>query len=168
MALLAALLIGLLATLLVLLTRIDAQCRLLPDPLTGLLAATGLIAHGLGLPPQAVSLADGVAGCAAGYGLLWLIAAIFQKLKGRQTMGRGDFAMSAGLGAWLGWQSIALVWLIASLSGLAAAGLRYLCLRLVYQNDSTRNFQPGTFLKQQIAFGPALAFGGIITWIHLG
>ena len=168
MAVLAALLIGILATLLVLLTRIDAQCRLLPDPLTGLLAATGLIAHGLELPPHAVSLSDGIAGCAAGYALLWLLAKIFRRVKHDQAMGRGDFAMSAGLGAWLGWQSIPMVWLIASLCGLAMAGLRHLGWRFFYRQDRAPHPEPGTFLKQHIAFGPALAIGGIITWIHLG
>jgi prepilin signal peptidase PulO-like enzyme (type II secretory pathway) len=167
-AALAALLIGLLSTLLVLLARIDAQCRLLPDPLTGLLVATGLMAHGLGLPPQAVSLRDGIIGCAAGYGLLWLIAEIFRRLKNDQAMGRGDFAMSAGLGAWMGWQSIAMVWLIASLCGLVMAGLRYLRWPFFHRQGHGPNPGPSTFLKQQIAFGPALALGGIITWIHLG
>ena len=168
MSALAALLIGILAALLVLLTRIDAQCRLLPDPLTGLLATTGLIAHGLELPPQAVSLSDGIAGCAAGYALLWLLTKIFRRLANDQAMGRGDFAMSAGLGAWLGWQSIAMVWLIASLCGLAVAGLRHLRWRFSHRQDGVAHSEPGTFLKQHIAFGPALALGGIITWIHLG
>lgn len=167
-AALAALLIGLLSALLVLLTKIDAQCRLLPDPLTGLLAATGLTAHGLDLPPQAISLADGIMGCAAGYGLLWLLAKIFHRLKHDQAMGRGDFAMSAGLGAWMGWQSIAMVWLIASLCGLAMAGLRYLRLRFLHRQDLASPPESVAFLKQQIAFGPALALGGIITWIYLG
>jgi leader peptidase (prepilin peptidase)/N-methyltransferase len=167
-AALAALLIGLLSTLLVLLIKIDAQCRLLPDPLTGLLVATGLTAHGLGLPPQAVSLGDGIAGAAAGYGLLWLLAKIFLRLKNNQAMGRGDFAMSAGLGAWLGWQSIPMVWLIASLCGLAMAGLRVLRWHFSHQHSPASDPEPVAFLKQQIAFGPALALGGIITWIHLG
>lgn len=167
-AALAALWIGLLSALLVLLIKIDAQCRLLPDPLTGLLVATGLTAHGLGLPPLAVSLADAIAGCIAGYGLLWLLAKIFHRLKHDQAMGRGDFAMSAGLGAWLGWQSIAMVWLIASLCGLAMAGLRSLRWRFVRRQDLAPPPESVAFLKQQIAFGPALALGGIITWIYLG
>ncbi|NBO81639.1 MAG: prepilin peptidase [Betaproteobacteria bacterium] len=164
----AAGLIGLLATLLVLLTKVDAQCRLLPDPLTGLLAATGFIAHGMDFPPQAVTLADGIVGCAAGYLLLWLITAVFRKLKGVQAMGRGDFAMSAGLGAWLGWQSIPLVWLIASLAGLAAAGLQRLWRHWPKRDGGVPNPKTSAFLEQRIAFGPALALGGIITWIHLG
>ncbi len=167
-AVLAALLIGLMSALLVLLIKIDAQCRLLPDPLTGLLVATGLLAHALDLPPQAVSLADGIAGCAAGYGLLWLLAKIFRRLKHDQAMGRGDFAMSAGLGAWLGWQSIAMVWLIASLCGLAMAGLLRLRWRFVHRQELAPQPKSVDFLKQQIAFGPALALGGIITWIYLG
>ncbi|MBU6304057.1 MAG: hypothetical protein RIQ66_1181 [Pseudomonadota bacterium] len=164
----AAGLIGLLATLLVLLTKVDAQCRLLPDPLTGLLAATGLIAHGMDFPPQAVTLADGIVGCAVGYLLLWLITAGFRKSKGVQAMGRGDFAMSAGLGAWLGWQSIPLVWLAASLAGLAAAGLQRLWQHRLKQDAGVSDPRTSAFLEQRIAFGPALALGGIITWIHLG
>ncbi|MFM8247252.1 MAG: prepilin peptidase [Burkholderiaceae bacterium] len=164
----AAALIGLLAALLVLLTKVDAQCRLLPDPLTGLLAATGLIAHGVDFPPQTVTLADGIVGCAAGYLLLWLIAAVFRKLKGVQAMGRGDFAMSAGLGAWLGWQSIPLVWLIASLAGLTAAGLQRLWGHQPNRDGDAPGPRASAFLEQRIAFGPALALGGVITWIYLG
>jgi len=146
----AAGLIGLLATLLVLLTKVDAQCRLLPDPLTGLLAATGLIAHGMDFPPQAVTLADGIVGCAVGYLLLWLITAGFRKSKGVQAMGRGDFAMSAGLGAWLGWQALLPIVLIASVAG-AAVGVALIVGR-------------GRSREHPIPFGPFLAVAG---WIVL-
>lgn len=161
-------LIGILAALLTNLTRIDALCRLLPDPLTGLLAASGITAHALGLPPAGISLTDALIGSILGYGLLWLVAWLFQKFRAKEAMGRGDFAMSAGLGAWLGWQSIPMVWMIASLAGILFA---FLGKWQPQSNDVQRTREPllpRPFMNTEIPFGPALALGAIATWVQLG
>lgn len=157
---------GLLAALLTNLTRIDTLCRLLPDPLTGLLIASGLIARAFDLPPIGVSLTDALIGSLLGYGLLWWIAWLFRKFRDINAMGRGDFAMSAGLGAWLGWQSIPMVWMIASL-----AGILFALLRKQYRpplHPGTRSESPKPLLSTEIPFGPALALGAIATWVQLG
>ncbi|MBU3719226.1 MAG: prepilin peptidase [Burkholderiaceae bacterium] len=163
-----ACLTGVLAALLISLTRFDRLCRLLPDPLTGLLAATGLLAYSLDLP-VGLGLEDRLLGCLLGYGLLWLIAFLFERFKGIEAMGRGDFAMSAGIGAWLGWQSLPMIWLIASVSAILLTALLYLWGRIGLRPgraDIVHSPQP--FLSAQIPFGPALALGAVVTWVQLG
>lgn len=159
---------GLLAALLTNLTRIDACCRLLPDPLTGLLIASGITVHALDLPPAGISLTDALIGSVLGYGLLWLIAWCFKKIRATEAMGRGDFAMSAGLGAWLGWQSIPMVWMVASL-----AGILFTLLGNWHRYAHDKNAAPSKgssrpLLGTEIPFGPALALGAIATWVQLG
>jgi prepilin signal peptidase PulO-like enzyme (type II secretory pathway) len=154
----AAALIGLGAALLVQLARIDARCRLLPDPLTLALLATGLLFHGLFLPRLFL---DSVAGAALGFGLLWGLALIFQKLRGIEAMGRGDFAMAAGIGAWLGWQGLPFALVLSCLFALAFA-----IFKMLFKRQSSSQAQP--FLSQELAFGPALSAGAAFAWIALG
>lgn len=161
-----AILVGLLASLLTLLTRIDLVCRLLPDRLTGLLIVSGLLSRGLGGPPSGISVIDGIAGALLGYGLLWLIARFFKKLRAKEAMGRGDFAMSAGLGAWMGWQSIPAIWLVASISGIILA-LIGRGQRRIHQAELAPR-APVALLKTEIPFGPCLAFGALVIWVQLG
>lgn len=163
-----AALTGLLAALLTNLTRIDACCRLLPDPLTGLLIASGITAHAFDLPPAGISLTDALIGFILGYGLLWLIAWCFKKIRSTEAMGRGDFAMSAGLGAWLGWQSIPMVWMVASLAGILFALLGNWHRYAPNRNAAPFSGSSRPLLGTEIPFGPALALGAIATWVQLG
>lgn len=154
----AAAIIGLGAALLIQLARIDARCRLLPDPLTLALVATGLLFHGLFLPRHFL---DSVAGAALGYSLLWGLALIFQKLRGIDAMGRGDFAMAAGIGAWLSWQGLPFALVLSCLFALAFA-----LFNTLFKRQSSSQARP--FLSQELAFGPALSAGAAFAWIALG
>jgi prepilin signal peptidase PulO-like enzyme (type II secretory pathway) len=149
----AALLLGLIAALLIALTLIDLSTRLLPDRLTLslLVAAFGFHVFSAQLP-----LAASVLGAVTGYLGLWLLATVYRWVRGPQPIGRGDFAMLAGIGAWVGWQQLPLVLLAASISGLVAAGVLHL-------------LRPrSALLTQQIAFGPPLAVGAVLGWVSLG
>ena len=113
-----ALLMALLA-----LALIDFETLLLPDQITLPLVWIGLgVALWLDTGP---SLPDAVIGAAAGYSSLWLFYWGHRLLTGREGMGRGDFKLLAALGAWLGWQGVLPVILIASVLGVAygAVGL---------------------------------------------
>jgi prepilin signal peptidase PulO-like enzyme (type II secretory pathway) len=149
-------LIGFTAALLIQLARIDAHCRLLPDPLTLCLIASGLAFHALVFPNR---LLDSILGAALGYSLLWGLAKFFRWRSGVDAMGRGDFAMSAGIGAWIGWQALPMALLFASVLALAFAATQRLL-----KNASTGS----SFLKTELAFGPALSAGATLTWISLG
>ena len=93
-----------------------------------------------------------VLGAMAGYVSLWSVYHLFRLITGKEGMGHGDFKLFAALGAWLGWQMLLPVILIAAVSG-ATVGIVLLSLR--GQNRST-----------PIAFGPFLAAAGwlVMMW----
>lgn len=156
--LLVAMMCGVFAGLLCALARIDLACRLLPDRLTLCMIATGIAFHFL---TRLLDPADGIIGAIADYGVLWMFAWLFQRLRKREAMGRGDFAMTAGLGAWLGWQSLPLLLMIASSVALAAIAAQR--LRANWRITSSSARQSGV-LATETAFGPSLAFGGLTAW----
>ncbi len=123
---------------------IDFDEQLLPDQLTLPLLWLGLLTH-LDNPD---ALHDAVIGAVAGYLSLWLVFQLFRLLTGREGMGYGDFKLFALFGAWLGWQMLPLVILLASLSG-ALIGVALILLR-------------GRDRQIPIPFGPYLVMGGLI------
>jgi prepilin signal peptidase PulO-like enzyme (type II secretory pathway) len=156
-----AVFLGVFVGLLMAMTRIDMICRLLPDQLTASLLVSGLLFHWIF---ETGGLIAGVIGATLGYGLLWLLATVFEKLRGQEAMGRGDFFMAAGLGAWLGWYGLPMVLLLASVFAILVAFVLHL-LRL-RQRDQTQDSSTTTrLLKQEIPFGPALCAGGIATFL---
>jgi len=139
---------------LIALTFIDIDHQLLPDSLTLPLLWLGLFlslwtAQGAGaaLP---VDTRSSVIGAMAGYVSLWSVYHLFRLLTGKDGMGYGDFKLFAALGAWLGWQMLLPIILIASGIG-AIVGLALIALRR--QSRST-----------PIPFGPFLAGAG---WLML-
>ena len=131
--------------LLVSMALIDLDTKYLPDDLTYPLLWGGLIAAALG---WTIPLPTALWGAVAGYVPLWLIATGFALLMKRQGMGGGDLKLLAALGAWLGWQAILPIVLIASIVGLCVN-----VPRMVLGKH-------GRF--QQYPFGPFLAGGGLI------
>ena len=131
--------------LLVSMALIDLDTKYLPDDLTYPLLWGGLIAAALG---WTIPLPTALWGAVAGYVPLWLIATGFALLMKRQGMGGGDLKLLAALGAWLGWQAILPIILIASIVGLCVN-----VPRMVLGKH-------GRF--QQYPFGPFLAGGGLI------
>ncbi len=127
------------------LTLIDLDHFLLPDSLTLGLLWLGLAFNLTGL---FAPLPHAVIGAIAGYGLLWSVYWLFKLLTGKEGMGYGDFKLLAALGAWLGWQSLPAMLLLASLSG-AVIGIGL----ALGQRKSLRN---------PIPFGPYLAAAGLI------
>lgn len=102
--------------LLLTLAALDVAALWLPNALTGVLAVTGLVTGVLGLAP---SLEARLIGGVLGFGVLWLVAWGYRRLRGRQGLGGGDPKLFGGIGLWLGWQALPLVLLAACLIGLA-------------------------------------------------
>ena len=100
---------------LVALTFIDWDTTLLPDDITLPLMWAGLCAAALGITDT--SLASAFWGAVAGYLSLWLVYWAFKLITGKEGMGYGDFKLYAALGAWLGWQALIAVILMASVIG---------------------------------------------------
>jgi leader peptidase (prepilin peptidase)/N-methyltransferase len=117
---------------LIALTGIDVDRHLLPDVLTlpllwiGLLASLWHAADSATAPPAA--LRDALIGAAAGYLSLWTVFQLFRLLTGKEGMGYGDFKLFAAIGAWLGWQMLPLVLILAALVG-AVVGVALIALR---------------------------------------
>lgn len=123
---------------------IDWETRLLPDALTIPLLWIGLLFN---LDARFARLDDAVIGAVCGYTSLWLVNAIYHRLAGRIGMGHGDFKLLAALGAWLGWQSLPYVLIIACVGGVVFGVTQLL-------RDRDRRGQP-------IAFGPWLALSAL-------
>jgi len=105
------------------LAAIDWQTQLLPDSITLSLLWVGLIAS-IGWPvTSGIDPVSSIVGAAAGYGVLWLVFQLFLMVTGKHGMGHGDFKLLAALGAWLGWQQLPLVLLMASLAGAVVGGV---------------------------------------------
>jgi leader peptidase (prepilin peptidase)/N-methyltransferase len=126
---------------------IDLETMLLPDDVTLPLLWLGLLVN---LQGAIVPLADAVIGAVAGYLSLWLVYHGFRLATGKEGMGHGDFKLLAALGAWLGWQMLPLVILLASVVG-AVAGIALIA------TGARERARP-------IPFGPFLAAAG---WLAL-
>ncbi len=135
--------------LLIAMTFIDADTRLLPDDLTLPLLWLGLLVN---LNGTFVPLADAVIGAVAGYLTLWLVYWGFKLVTGKEGMGYGDFKLLAALGAWLGWTMLPLIVLLSSLVG-AVVGVALIVLRRHERNNP-------------IPFGPYLAAAGLIALLY--
>lgn len=103
---------------LLVLALIDARCGLLPDALTLPLLWIGLSMAWLGHGP---TLHQAVSGVFLGYLFPWALFFVYKCARHVDGMGQGDFKLLAALGAWLGWQALAPVLLLASLAAVAAA-----------------------------------------------
>lgn len=141
-SLLAAVLLG---WLLLVACFIDLEHMLLPDELTLPLLWSGLWINRV---DGFVSAASAIEGAILGYVLLWACNALYRGLRGVDGMGRGDFKLLAGLGAWMGVEAVGpiLFWaaLLGTLLGIAA----------MMQGRMT--------LRSAMPFGPALAIAGLL------
>lgn len=123
---------------------IDLDTQLLPDRITLPLLWLGLLANVGGL---FTSLESAVLGAVAGYTFLWIVYWAFKLATGKEGMGYGDFKLLAALGAWLGWQALPVIVLIAACAG-SVLGLVSIVLS-------------GKGRDLRIPFGPFLAVGGL-------
>ncbi|MEW6370140.1 MAG: A24 family peptidase [Pseudomonadota bacterium] len=133
------------AYLLIAMTFIDYDTKLLPDDLTYPLLWAGLL---INIDGTFVPLRDAVIGAAAGYLVLWAVYWLFKLVTGKEGMGYGDFKLLAALGAWLGWAMLPTIILLSSVVG-AIVGISL----IVFAKRGRDN---------PIPFGPYLAAAGLI------
>ena len=120
--------------LLVALFGTDLETQRLPNVLTLPGTAVGVL-FSIWLPP---GLEASLGGASLGAGILLAIRWTWRRLTGTEGMGLGDVKMLAMIGAFLGWQQVWLVLLLASLSGavigvaLIVLGARSLQSRLPF------------------------------------
>ncbi len=125
--------------MLLVITLIDWSHRIIPDVLSLGGIVLGWVGALICLP---VGLTDSLIGTVAGGGLLFAIAGAYKIIRRVDGMGGGDIKLMAMIGAFLGWQMIFPVLLLASFAG-AAYGI-YLLIR-------------GETSRTAVAFGSFLA-----------
>ncbi|MCW8865991.1 MAG: A24 family peptidase [Colwellia sp.] len=133
---------------LVSLTLIDLDHMLLPDQIVMPLLWLGLLVN---INGTFTPLTDAVIGAAVGYMSLFSVFWLFKLLTGKEGMGHGDFKLFALFGAWLGWQLLPILILMASIVG-AIIGISL----MIFKNHQR---------EQAIPFGPYLAVAGWITFL---
>jgi len=131
---------------LICLTLIDFDHMLLPDQIVMPLLWLGLLVN---ITDTFVPLNDAVIGAAVGYMSLFSVFWLFKLITGKEGMGHGDFKLFALFGAWVGWQLLPILILMASVVG-AIIGISLMLFK-----NHTR--------EQAIPFGPYLAIAGWIT-----
>lgn len=128
---------------------IDFKAYLLPDILTYPAAILGF-AIGAARPeigPWAAALG---AGC--GFGLFWLLAAIYRRLRGADGLGGGDVKLMLSIGGALGWMGLPYAILCGSLAALLASPFYVL--------------GKGRDRTMPIPFGPFLCLGAMVQLLY--
>lgn len=97
---------------------LDARHFWLPDRLNLLLGAVGLLIAG---PMLDTALIDRWVGVLVGGLTLAAIAEFYRRVRRKDAMGGGDPKLVAAIGAWLGWQALPLMLLLASFGGIVWA-----------------------------------------------
>ena len=129
------------------LTFIDLDFHLLPDQLTLLLLWLGLLLSTFTL---FCNSNDAIIGAIAGYAIFAITQWVFGHVTGKTGMGQGDYKFLAALGAFLGWQMLPLIILLASISGVILS--------------ATHMVIKWKFKSVPLPFGPYLAVAG---WVAM-
>lgn len=132
------------------LAAIDIRLFILPDVLTFGLTALGLGATLVFAPDR---IDDHVIGAALGFILFALVRETYRRLRHRDGLGLGDAKLMGAIGAWLGWEALPSVVLIAAFGGLLGFAVTGLLRR-------SFNF------NYPLPFGPFLALGAWVIWLH--
>ena len=130
---------------------LDARHFWLPDRLNLLLGVVGLLIAG---PMMDTSLIDRWFGAVVCGLTLAVIAEFYRRVRLKDAMGGGDPKLVAAIGAWLGWQALPLMLLLASLGGIVWA--------LVSQRKGDQPLS-----QQQVPFGLfacAAAWAAVPLW----
>jgi len=146
-----------LVTALLVLSFVDLDHQILPDAITLPGVAVGLGASFL--PGSPVRPLAALLAAAGGWLAFAAVAKAYQRVRGVEGLGQGDWKLAAMLGAFLGWQPMLLTVLIATLAG-TVVGLAAVALR---GRDMRHALPLGTFLG---AAGIAVVFFGepILSW----
>ncbi len=135
------------------------------------------IAVGVGAAflPRGVGPLDALAGAVLGGGVLWAVAWSYEHLTGVEGMGFGDVKLLAMIGAFLGWQAIPAVLVVASLTG-SLAGLALIFTRRGRWRmgrvarrlgaSAVLPFVRRAARRTEIPFGPFLALGALLALYH--
>jgi leader peptidase (prepilin peptidase)/N-methyltransferase len=132
---------------------IDLYHRIIPDLITFPGIGLGVLLAWLSDSP---GIQSSLIGLLLGGGVLWLLAAGYALLTGKEGMGGGDIKLLAMIGAFLGWPGVLVTLLFASLLGTLVG----LGLMLFWKKGRTYAVPFGPFLSAgaliHLFWGPAL------------
>ena len=132
------------------LAAIDLRDGLLPNALTLPLVPFGLAVAYFEDP---ASLWPHTIGALAGFVVFAATRALYRRLRGREGLGFGDVKLLTAAGAFISWEGLPSVVLIAAIAGLVAILVSSLLGRKVA-------------LDQRVPFGPALCLGLWLVWLY--
>lgn len=121
---------------------IDLEHGIIPDELSALLLASGVVYHFFS---QEIGLLNRLLGMAAGFGILFILAVV-----SKGGMGGGDIKLCAGIGFWLGFPGF----LYALLAGSIIGSMMSLLLMAMKRKG----------IKETIPFGPFLMAGFLLMY----
>lgn len=132
------------------LSAIDAKHLILPDSLTLPLIPIGLAVAWAVDPGK---LSDHAIGAGAGFAFLLVIGWAYRRLKGREGIGLGDAKLLAAAGAWVSWQGLPSVLLLAAAGGLLG---HFLWARV----------RGRVLAGRELPFGPYIAGALWLVWLY--
>ncbi len=141
--------VTLLGCLLLTAAAIDQRTMLLPDSLTGAALLLGLVMAAMTGP---AALLAAIMGAAVGFAAFFVIGRLFAHLRRQDGLGLGDAKLLAAAGAWVGWQALPSLVLVAACTAILAM----LSTTLV----------AGGNLRRRLPFGPHLAFAAWLTLLY--
>ncbi|MBV8799961.1 MAG: prepilin peptidase [Alphaproteobacteria bacterium] len=141
---------SLLSWMLLVLAVTDFTVLRLPNLFTLTAAGAGLLLS-FWLPDRA-PLAH-LVGAAAGFLVLFAIARAYWRIRGREGLGLGDAKLAAAAGAWLGWQALPYVVLIA-----CAAAFIWVGVMAALQGKEA--------LTRELPFGVPLCLAFWLVWLY--
>ena len=130
---------------LLVLTIVDYKTQYLPDIITKTLIVVGMIVNYYDV---FVDFKSALIGSLAGYWSLWLINALFKKVRKKDGMGMGDFKLFSAFGAWLGYSYLPYIIFCSSIISII------IVVFLHFFKDKN--------LLSQTPFGPALSISAFI------
>jgi leader peptidase (prepilin peptidase)/N-methyltransferase len=135
-------------SVLIVISGIDIKTMLIPNIITlpGIMIC--LILSKLVLK---MNLSDSIFGALFGYGVIWAIAVIYERITKRKGMGLGDAKLLAMIAAFLGWQCLGFILLAASIQGLILGSVIW----------ATQKKDTVSLAKTKIPFGPFLSIAAI-------
>lgn len=129
---------------------IDVKTLRLPNPVTIGLLALGLTATAILMP---CALPAHMVGAILGYGAFFAVSQLYAWVRKQKGLGLGDAKLLAAIGAWVSWDGLVSVVLVASTTALVWVYFQQLCKRNLGDLNS-------------VPFGPFLALGGWIVWLY--
>ncbi len=128
---------------------IDLQEKILPDPLTFIVAIIGVVLAVFD-PIRVTGWPMALTGAVAGGFGSWAFREIIWRVRGLEAMGLGDVKLFAAIGLWVGAEGVVSTALVGSILTIMVVGVRWVFTR------------QGS-LRDEIPFGPGIAAGFLVT-----